>query len=133
MTTQDTIDIIDKHGWQNTFKRATNPINLPISSKWISGHIDNGDKLQFIEQKERGEVLRLNAKGDTLEIKSSSIKYIKIDGKTYEIRRTTKLINQEEGKSQYTKEELNFLNSAHSTDDYNWRLGIINLLKRNQK
>jgi hypothetical protein len=111
----------------------TSDLGQPISKLLVSGTVDNGDKLQFYDHKNTREILRLNPKGDTLEIKSSSIKYIKIDGKTYEIRRTTKLINQEEGKTQYTKEELNFLNSAHGTDDYNRRLGIINLLKRNQK
>ena len=37
------------------------------------------------------EVLSVSGNVDTLEIKSKDIKYIKVDGKTYEIKRTTEL------------------------------------------
>lgn len=36
-------------------------------------------------------VLTVSAKNDTLEIQSKDIKYIKVDGKIYEIKRTTEL------------------------------------------
>lgn len=57
----------------------------------VNGFVDKGDKLQFYDHKNTREILRLNSKGDTLEIKSQSIKYIKIDGKVYEIKRYTEL------------------------------------------
>jgi hypothetical protein len=58
----------------------------------VKGSIDNGDKLRFFDLGDKtNEVLRLNSLGDTLEIKSPIVKFIKIDGKVYEIKRTTEL------------------------------------------
>jgi len=58
----------------------------------VKGSIDNGDKLRFFDLGDKtNEVLRLNSLGDTLEIKSPIVKFIKIDGKVYEIKRNTEL------------------------------------------
>lgn len=62
-----------------------------LDKPFILQPIDKGDKILFLEKNQTE--LRLNSKGDTLEIyPASKIKYIKIDGIVYKIKRTVELV-----------------------------------------
>lgn len=62
---------------------------MPLSSpRFIKMSIDEGDYWTF---KQSSTQARIKANSDTLEIIGNSIKFIKIDGKTYEIKRNTEL------------------------------------------
>ena len=66
----------------------TSDLGSPVSKITFTPPNDNFDKLIFYNQNNRPkELLRLNSKGDTLEINIPSVKFIKIDGFIYEIKR----------------------------------------------
>jgi len=59
----------------------TSDLGSPVSKITFTPPNDNFDKLIFYNQNNRPkELLRLNSKGDTLEINIPSVKFIKIDG-----------------------------------------------------
>jgi hypothetical protein len=63
-------------------------LGSPVSKITFTPPNDNFDKLIFYNRNNRPkELLRLNSKGDTLEISIPSVKFIKIDGFIYEIKR----------------------------------------------
>lgn len=69
-------------------KGLTSDLGSPVSKITFAPPNDNFDKLIFYNQNNRPkELLRLNSKGDTLEINIPSVKFIKIDGFIYEIKR----------------------------------------------
>jgi len=70
----------------------TSDLGSPVSKITFTPPNDNFDKLIFYNQNNRPkELLRLNSKGDTLEINIPSVKFIKIDGFIYEIKRYTNI------------------------------------------
>jgi hypothetical protein len=75
----------------NFVSGITSDLGQPISKLLVNGFVDNADKLQFYDHKNTRVILRLNAKGDTLEINIPSVKFIKIGGKIYEVKNTVLL------------------------------------------
>lgn len=71
------------------FKYANDSIYVS-NFTWMAIMPQLGKKTKYY-QIDIPEVLSVSGNVDTLEIKSKDIKYIKVDGKTYEIKRTTEL------------------------------------------